>query len=80
MAVEIPRVRQAVLREETLNLLEEFLGFRHVFRHAYALPLDRSRLDALTGNLPRALAFAREDLLCFLGAVAGAAEAQESGS
>jgi hypothetical protein len=76
MAVEIPRVRPAVLSEGSLALLEEFLGFRHVFRHAYALPLDRSRLDALAGNLPRALASVREDLLRFLNAVAISAEAQ----
>ena len=75
MTVEIPRVRPVVLREESLILLEEFLGFRQIFRHAYALPLDRSRLDALAGNLPRALAFSREDLLRFLGSVASSAEA-----
>ena len=47
MALEIPGVRPAVVSQESLTLLRRLLGFRHFFRHAYAVELDRTQLADL---------------------------------
>ena len=35
MAAEVPGIRPPVLRRETVEALEPYLGFRHFFRHSY---------------------------------------------
>lgn len=47
MALDIPEVRSAVLRRETADDLRTLLGFRHFFRHGYAIERDRRRLAEL---------------------------------
>lgn len=47
MALELEDVRPAVISAEALLLLRELLGFRHFFRHAYAVELDPRKLAAL---------------------------------
>jgi hypothetical protein len=47
MALEIPGVRPAVISQSSLGLLRRLLGFRHFFRHAYAVDLDRDQLSEL---------------------------------
>jgi hypothetical protein len=47
MALEIPEVRPAVLSPSSLVLLRRLLGFRHFFRHAYAVSFDAKQLEAL---------------------------------
>lgn len=37
MALEIAETRPAVINERTRAALDEYWGFRHVFRHAYGL-------------------------------------------
>ncbi len=51
MQHEIPGVRPALLSEDSYRLLNTLRGFRHFFRHAYAVPLD---YDQLRVNLERA--------------------------
>ena len=41
----LPGARPALIGEEVLADLGELLRFRHFFRHAYAVTLDRLRLD-----------------------------------
>jgi hypothetical protein len=47
MALEIPGIRPALVSAESLRLLHRLLAFRHFLRHAYAVPLDRARLERL---------------------------------
>ena len=53
--LEIPGVRPALLSRESVEALRRLLGFRHFFRHGYAVPLDPAQLAAL-GQETRALA------------------------
>jgi hypothetical protein len=50
-ALDVPGVRPPLLSRESLATLREPLGFRHFFRHAYAVTLDAARLDALGRRL-----------------------------
>jgi hypothetical protein len=65
MGLAIDKVRPAVLRPETRSLLQRLLGFRHFFRHAYAIELDGTRLEDLRACAQRALPLLREDLQRF---------------
>jgi hypothetical protein len=47
MGLELPGVRPAVLSRASVDALRRLLGFRHFFRHAYAVELDPVQLDAL---------------------------------
>ena len=72
MKLSIEGFRPAVIDEELYLLLEDFRGFRHVFRHSYSFELDwdRERLvarkllpaSALLGKQVRAFLAALEDL------------------
>lgn len=66
MRTEVPTLRPAVIAEATARLLEEFFGFRHVFRSLYADDLARDRLLDLAAKLPPAAAAFRADLGGFL--------------
>jgi hypothetical protein len=46
MAVEVPGVRAAVLPARAVAPLAELLAFRHFFRHAYGIVLDRPKITA----------------------------------
>jgi hypothetical protein len=47
MAMEVPRVRPAIVSRDALPALRDLLAFRHFFRHAYSVPLDAARLVAI---------------------------------
>jgi len=47
MKISIPGIRPEILSEESYLLLNELLGFRHVFRHAYNYNLEPGRLQQL---------------------------------
>lgn len=47
-ALELPNVRPATLSRQTVDALRPLLGFRHFFRHGYAVALDPLRLAALS--------------------------------
>ena len=66
MAIELLDVRPRVISNETKNLLHEYLSFRHVFRHAYALKLDWSRLKLLIDKLEPVFNRYKSDLERFL--------------
>ena len=65
MALAIDKVRPAVLGAETRALLQRLLGFRHFFRHAYAIDLDGTRLDDLRACARAALPLLSEDFKRF---------------
>ena len=43
MTLEIKGVRPAIISDKLCNLLDNFRGFRHVFRHGYSFELDWDR-------------------------------------
>jgi hypothetical protein len=51
MGTDIPQVRPAVLSAQTMQALEEYLGFRHVVRHIYAFEFDFERVERLVRHL-----------------------------
>jgi hypothetical protein len=51
MGTDIPQVRPAVLSAQTVQDLEEYLGFRHVVRHIYAFEFDFERVERLVRHL-----------------------------
>jgi uncharacterized protein YutE (UPF0331/DUF86 family) len=53
MRQEIPGVRPSVIDGTDVKALDELRGFRHVFRHAYAIEIDPEKLGIV---LRRALA------------------------
>jgi hypothetical protein len=75
MALEIESVRPAVLSTGSVVLLRRLLGFRHFFRHAYAVSFEANRMEALRRDakaLREPLAADLERLDAFLRDVAGA--------
>jgi hypothetical protein len=75
MALEIDRVRPAVLSVETRDLLQQLLGFRHFFRHAYAVDLDGERLERLRRDAAVLLPLLEKDLAQFDQFLDGAGDA-----
>jgi len=51
MALEIQGVRPAVLTKELASALEDYLEFRHFFRHSYSFDLDWDELKPKAENL-----------------------------
>jgi hypothetical protein len=51
MCLEIEGVRPAIFTAGTVVVLRHLLGFRHFFRHAYAVELDAEPLASLSREL-----------------------------
>ena len=66
MTVEMGDLRPAVIRNETRKYLDEYRGFRHIVRNAYAFDLRPARLNDLVGDAPKCLSNLTEDLLAFI--------------
>lgn len=66
MKLNVEGYRPAVIDEELYRRLQDFRGFRHVFRNAYTFELDweRERLVAL--RFETTLRMLREQVLAFL--------------
>jgi len=47
VSMDLPGLRAAFLPVEYRERIRDFKGFRHVFRHAYELELQRQRVEAL---------------------------------
>ena len=73
MSLDVEGVRPAVFSPASAEVLRRVLGFRHFFRHAYAVELDAARLaglrDELVNAAPR-IAAEIETLETFLAQVA----------
>jgi hypothetical protein len=65
MAVEMGKLRPAVIAIETRQCLDEYRGFRHVVRNVYAFNLRPARLFELVNDAPGCLARLTTDLLAF---------------
>jgi hypothetical protein len=73
MALDVERVRPAVLSGPALAALRRLLGFRHFFRHAYAIELDGHRLEELRQVAVSSRALVLVDLKRFDGILAALA-------
>ena len=65
MATDIKTVRPAVLNEETVRRLDEYLRFRHLFRHIYGFNLEWDRCRELLDDLPAIFDRLTEQLAAF---------------
>jgi len=65
MNVEAPGVRPAVLSEESVQALDEYLRFRHVVRNVYTFNFDPERIERLVGRIRPCFEQVRSDLLTF---------------
>jgi len=66
MSLAIPQVRPAVVSKETAVLLDEFLDFRHKFRHIYGFDLDFTKMDAVERIYPETQQKFYKDIMKFL--------------
>jgi hypothetical protein len=66
MKLVVNGYRPAVIDEELYLLLEDFRGFRHVFRHCYSFELDWDRERAVALKLRPAAALLRKQVVAFL--------------
>ena len=67
MSLAIPDVQPAVVSKETASLLDEFLDFRHKFRHIDGFDLDFRKMDAVEQIYPETYRKFQEDMAVFLG-------------
>lgn len=65
MAIEIPKVRPAVISVATRDLLDEYRGFRHVVRNVYAFNLNPTRMQHLVENLPQTFQQVQREFIAF---------------
>lgn len=47
MSMEIPKIRPAVISQEMCDMLEDYLGFRHVVRNVYTHHLNPDKIEML---------------------------------
>lgn len=65
MGREVEGLRPAVLRSQTVEGLESYLGFRHFFRHSYTFDIAWEKLKPLVENVDAVLKAVRNDLRDF---------------
>ncbi|MBC8456803.1 MAG: antitoxin [Deltaproteobacteria bacterium] len=66
MALDIAGLRPAVLSQDTVDLLDEFMRFRHRIRNIYSFNLIPDRVKDLVEKLPTVLEKAKGDLSAFV--------------
>ena len=65
MSLEIPKLRPVILSQENVNMLGEYLAFRHVVRNVYAFQFDPVRVERLVNGLPSVISKLKADLESF---------------
>ena len=66
MALEIQGIRPAVISETTLDLLDEYLRFRHLVRNVYSFNMLPEKVQSLIDKLPLALDQVTQDMSAFV--------------
>ena len=66
MRLEVNGYRPAVIDDELYTLLNDFRGFRHVFRHSYTFELDWERERLVASRLTRTAALLDAQVEAFL--------------
>lgn len=51
MSIEIPGSRPAVISPETVDMLQDYRGFRHIVRNVYTYHLNPDKMERLINNL-----------------------------
>ncbi|HXF86607.1 MAG TPA: hypothetical protein VNK49_14595 [Anaerolineales bacterium] len=65
MGIDLPQVRPPVLSRATIQLLDEYLRFRHVVRNVYAFSFDVARVGRLVESLSANFNQISDELLAF---------------
>ncbi len=65
MGLDLPTVRPVVLRDQTLDQLQDYRGFRHVAIHRYGFELKLNRIQELVASLPDCYSNFATDLQVF---------------
>lgn len=65
MSLEIPKLRPGILSQESVNMLSEYLAFRHVVRNVYAFQFDPVRVERLVNGLPSVISKVKAALESF---------------
>jgi hypothetical protein len=65
MTADLPSIRPRVLSDETTQVLDEYLRFRHVVRNLYALEFDFDRVERLVQELGPCLGRVELELTAF---------------
>ena len=65
MMLAVPKVRPAVLSQESGDWLDEYRKFRHRVRNIYATNLVPDRMKALVEDLPARWRRVRQELITF---------------
>jgi hypothetical protein len=63
---EIPDIRPAVISKHTMDKLDKFRAFRHIFRNVYGYNLDSRRIKELLLELPETVELFTEDVMTFM--------------
>ena len=71
MRLEIPGYRPAVIDDALYRLLDDFRGFRHVFRNCYTFELDWERERLVASRLRPAAALLHTQVEAFLARIEG---------
>ena len=66
MAIEIENVRPALISEESVAMLDEFLRFRHRIRNIYSFNLVPDRIKVLVEKLPSVFQRVKSNLIDFV--------------
>jgi uncharacterized protein YutE (UPF0331/DUF86 family) len=69
MKMEIRGIRPLLLSEETYQLLDELRRFRHLFRHAYGMEIEKERVEKVLEGALQVQAKFMADLEKFLEAL-----------
>lgn len=66
MSLELSGLRPRLFSVELLNFLNEFRGFRHVFRNVYGISIDSKKELALLKKLSKTSQLLSKDIAAFL--------------
>ncbi|MCC5814741.1 MAG: hypothetical protein JJT78_08300, partial [Leptospira sp.] len=65
MKLEIPGFRNRVISDELYEALDEYRGFRHVFRNTYNFRLRKKKEQPLLESLPSTWERLKEEIVIF---------------
>jgi hypothetical protein len=65
MGLDLPQARPPVLTRQAIQLLDEYLRFRHVVRNVYTFSFDPERIERLVKELSSTLGIVQDELFAF---------------
>lgn len=65
MSIEIPGIRPAVISSNTVEMLQDYRGFRHIVRNVYTYHLNPDKMERLINNLDAAHEKVAAELMAF---------------